>query len=68
MQEFTFEGTHSGTLSLPARDIPATNRRLTGRGVQLLRVQDGAVADTRVYSDQVEVLTQLGLMPETSAA
>jgi predicted ester cyclase len=68
VQEFTFEGTHTDTLSTPAGDIPATNRRLRGRGVQILRVEGGTVADTRLYFDQVQVLTQLGLMPEPSTA
>jgi steroid delta-isomerase-like uncharacterized protein len=68
VQEFTFEGTHDNTLSGPAGDIPATNRRLTGRGVQILRVEDGTVAEARLYYDQVQVLTQLGLMPEPATA
>lgn len=68
VQEFTFEGTHTDTLSTPAGDIPATNRRLRGRGVQILRIEGGTVADTRLYFDQVQVLTQLGLMPEPSTA
>ena len=68
VQEFTFEGNHTNTLSTPAGDIPATNRRLRGRGVQILRVEGVTVADTRLYFDQVQVLTQLGLMPEASTA
>jgi steroid delta-isomerase-like uncharacterized protein len=68
VQEFTFDGTHTDTLSTPAGDIPATNRRLRGRGVQILRIEGGTVADTRLYFDQVQVLTQLGLMPEPSTA
>ena len=68
VQEFTFEGTHEGTLSGPAGDIPATNRRLAGRGVQILRVDNGKVADARLYYDQVQVMTQLGLMPEPATA
>jgi predicted ester cyclase len=68
VQEFTFEGTHEGTLWSPAGDIPATNRRLNGRGVQLLRIEGGAIADTRLYFDQVQVMTQLGLMPEPATA
>ena len=68
VQEFTFEGTHTDTLSTPAGEIPPTNRRLRGRGVQLLRVEGETVADTRLYFDQVQVLTQLGLMPEPSTA
>ena len=67
-QEFTFEGTHEGTLTGPGGDIPATHRRLNGRGVQIFRVENDAVADTRLYFDQVEILTQLGLMPEPAQA
>jgi predicted ester cyclase len=68
VQEFTFEGTHEGTLSSPAGEIPATHRRLNGRGVQIFRVEGDTVADTRLYFDQVQVMTQLGLMPEPAPA
>ncbi len=68
VQEFTFEGEQRGTLSGPAGDIPPTNRHVTGRGVQIVRVRDGEVFDTRLYFDQVEVLTQLGIMSEPAAA
>jgi steroid delta-isomerase-like uncharacterized protein len=68
VQEFIFEGTHENTLSGPTGDIPATNRRLSGRGVQILRVEDGKVAEARLYYDQVQVMTQLGLMPEPATA
>ena len=68
VQEFMFEGTHDNTLSGPVGDIPATHRRLAGRGVQILRVEDGKVAEARLYYDQVQVLTQLGLMPEPATA
>ena len=64
VQEFVFEGTHTGTLQTPAGEVvPATNRQLRGRGLQVMRIEDGALADTRLYFDQVDVLTQLGLMP-----
>jgi predicted ester cyclase len=68
VQEFTFEGTHEGTLSGPAGEIPATHRRLNGRGVQIFRVEGDAVVDTRLYFDQVQIMTQLGLMPEPTPA
>ena len=68
VQEFTFEGTHTSTLPTPAGDIPATNRRLSGRGVQILRIEGDAVAETRLYYDQVQLMTQLGLMPEPATA
>ena len=55
-----------GVLASPAGEIPPTNRRLTGRGVQALRVQGDAVVETQLYFDQVQLMTQLGLMPETA--
>ena len=68
VQEFTFEGTHEETLSGPGGDIPATHRHVTGRAVQIVRIEGGAITATRLYFDQVELLTQLGLMPEPATA
>ena len=68
VHEFTFEGTHEDTLVGPAGEIPATHKRLVGRATQILRVADGKVAEVRLYFDQVQVLTQLGLMPQLTAA
>ena len=68
VQEFVFEGTHEASLASPMGEIPATHRALRGRGVQILRIESGLVADTRLYFDQVEVMTQLGLMPEPATA
>jgi predicted ester cyclase len=67
-QEITFEGTHEGTLSGPGGDIPATHKRLIGRAVQIFNVEGDAITDTRLYYDQVQVMTQLGLMPEPATA
>jgi len=67
-QEFTFEGTHEDTLSSPNGDIPATHNRINGRGVQVFKVEGDVVTDTRLYFDQVQVMTQLELMPEPAAA
>jgi steroid delta-isomerase-like uncharacterized protein len=68
VQEFTFTGTHQETLLSPTGEIPATHRTLNGRGVQIFRVEGETVADTRLYFDQVQVMTQLGLMPEPATA
>jgi predicted ester cyclase len=68
VQEFSFEGTHEGTLSSPNGDIPATHKRLKGRGAQIFKVGGDVVTDTRLYFDQVQVMTQLGLMPEPATA
>jgi steroid delta-isomerase-like uncharacterized protein len=68
VMEFTFEGTHEDTLVGPAGEIPATGRHLVGRGAQVVRVEDGKVVEFQLYFDQVQVLTQLGLMPEPATA
>jgi len=65
-QQFSFEGTHTGTLASPQGDIPATNRRLKGRGCQCSRVHGDKITAVDLYFDQVQVLTQLGLMPEAA--
>jgi len=67
VQEFVFIGTHTGTLHSPSGDIPATHKELRGRGAQIIHIEDGLVTDTRLYFDQVDVMTQLGLMPETAS-
>ena len=68
VQEFMFQGTHEGTLSSPTGDIPPTHKRLNGRAVQVFKVDGDVVTDTRLYFDQMQVMTQLGLMPEPAAA
>jgi steroid delta-isomerase-like uncharacterized protein len=68
VQEFTFEGTHDDTLVGPGGEIPATHKQISGRGVQILKVEGDKIADVRLYFDQVDVLTQLGVMPAAAAA
>jgi predicted ester cyclase len=67
-QEITFTGTHEETLMSPGGEIPATHKRLIGRAVQIFRTEGDTVVDTRLYFDQVQVMTQLGLMPEPAAS
>jgi steroid delta-isomerase-like uncharacterized protein len=68
VQRFTFEGTHEDTLSGPAGDIPATHKQLKGRGAEVIRVVNGKITEDYLYYDQVQLLTQLGLMPEPARA
>lgn len=68
VQECTFTGTHTAPMQTPMGEIPPTNRTLIGRSVQIVRVDGDTVADTRLYYDQVQVMTQLGLMPEPATA
>lgn len=67
-EQFTFEGTHTDTLVGPEGDIPATNRRLVGRGAEVFRIEGGKIVEEHLYFDQVQVMTQLGLMPEPATA
>jgi len=63
-----FKGTHDGTLASPDGDVPATGRRLEGRCSQFVRFQDGRSVEEHLYFDQMDIVTQLGLMPETAGA
>lgn len=68
VQEFAFEGNHESPLAGPGGEIPPTHRHLTGRGVQILAISDGKIVETRLYFDQVQIFTQLGVMSELAAA
>lgn len=68
VQECTFEGTHTAPMQSPMGEIPATNRSLSGRCVQVIRVDGDYAVEERLYYDQVQVMTQLGLMPEPAVA
>ena len=63
-----FKGTHDGTLSSPDGDVPATGRTLEGRHSQFVRFADGKSAEEYLYYDQLDVITQLGLVPEAAGA
>jgi limonene-1,2-epoxide hydrolase len=51
----------------PEAEIPATGKELDFPFVGVFRVDDGKIASIRIYYDQVEVFTQLGLMPGANA-
>jgi steroid delta-isomerase-like uncharacterized protein len=63
VQEILMEGTHTAPLESPTGTIPPTNKKVAGYGVQLLRVEDGKIAEARIYFDQLDQLSQLGLLP-----
>ena len=67
--EFTYDGTHTGPLATPdGNEIPPTNRHATGKGVDVLRIIDGKTVEEHLYFDQLEFLTQLGLVPEAATS
>jgi predicted ester cyclase len=63
VQEYTFEGTHRGTLNGPLGQILPTNRKVVNKGVQLIKIEDDLVVEYRLYFDMVETLSQIGALP-----
>jgi len=52
-------GTHTQELF----GIPPTNKNVTVKGISVLRVADGKVAEDWVSEDSLGLMTQLGLIP-----
>ena len=63
VQEILMEGTHTAPFDAPTGAIPPTHKKVAGYGVQILRVEDGKIAEARIYFDQLDQLSQLGLLP-----
>jgi steroid delta-isomerase-like uncharacterized protein len=59
-----YTGTHTGTWRSPnGVEIPATGKSVDFPFVGVFKVEDGKISSIRIHYDQLEVLTQLGLMP-----
>ena len=63
VQEITMEGTHTAPLVTPTATVPATHKKVVGYGVQLFRIENAKIAEARIYYDQLDQMTQLGLIP-----
>ncbi len=63
VQEILMEGTHTAPLESPTGAVPPTYKKVVGYGVQILRVENGKIAEARIYFDQLDQMRQLGLMP-----
>jgi predicted ester cyclase len=69
VQQAVFSGTHTGGLMVPSGDvIPAIGRSLSAPFVDLFEVGEDQITAERLYFDQLELLTQLGLMPDAATA
>ncbi len=65
IDEGHYLGTHTGPLPTATGDtVPPTNRQIRVRVCDIGTVENGLVTSHRFYFDQVEFLSQLGLMPE----
>jgi uncharacterized protein (TIGR02246 family) len=64
IDEWVFHGTHTGPLPTPTGEtIPPTGARVSVRGVDIQTHESGGIAAHHTYFDQVQFLTQLGLLP-----
>ena len=63
VQEVAMKGTHTAPLESPTGTIPATYKKVVGYGVQLLRIENEKIAEARIYFDQLDQMSQLGLIP-----
>ena len=61
--EGVFRGTHTGDLVGASGTIPPTGRRVNVKFCDLYRIREGRIYEHRVYFDQVDFLTQLGVLP-----
>jgi steroid delta-isomerase-like uncharacterized protein len=59
--EFTGRGTHTGPLRTPAGEIPATHRRVELPFIEVFRIRNGKVVESRSYFDVASMLAQLGV-------
>jgi len=57
--ELRISGTHSGPLSTPVGDVPASGVAAVWQSADLITVEDGLITTWRIYYDQVGVLAQL---------
>ena len=66
--EINFSGTNSGDLQLaPGATIPATGRKVNGKGTYFVRFQDGKPVEVHSYPDLAGMMMQLGQMPMPGA-
>ena len=69
IEQARYTGTHTGPWRNPdGAEIPATGKPLDFSFVGVFRVEEGRIRSIRLYYDQVEVFTQLGLMPGTTSS
>jgi steroid delta-isomerase-like uncharacterized protein len=69
VEQARYTGTHTGIWRSPdGAEVPATGKKLDFPFVGVFRVENGKISSIRLYYDQVEVFTQLGLMPGATSS
>jgi predicted ester cyclase len=67
---YRMTGTHAGSPALPVlggllADAPPTGRRVDVLNIHVYRIKDGLIAEHRAVRDDLGMMQQLGLLPET---
>jgi len=63
IDEGVYHGRNTGPLQLPTGEtLPATQKEVRIRGVDIATVKDGRIVDYRLYFDEMDFLAQLGLL------
>src|SRR5436305_3614558 len=69
VQEGIFHGTQTGNLMTPTgQAIPPTGQRMDGEYADVFKLAGDQIVSDRIYFDQMQLLMQLGLVPEPEAA
>jgi len=67
--ETRFEGTQTGTLTLPGMpEILPTGKKVNLTASVVLNLHDGKVTRVRLYTDRMQLVEQLGIMPAPQTA
>ncbi len=59
VKQWNFSGTHTGEFF----GVPATGKQVSLDGSTVIRMANGKIAEERDYFDNMEFMTQLGLVP-----
>ena len=68
VEEGVFIGTHTGVFPTPQGDIPPTGRAVRGPYMDIFEIRDGKVISDHLSFDRMELMEQLGLVPQPAAA
>lgn len=65
--EGVWSGTHTGPLTTPEGELPATGQRVTVPFALVITIRDGRLGTVHNYHDRFDFLTQLGLLSAPAA-
>jgi len=69
VEQARYVGTHTGPLRNPdGVEVPPTGQQFDFPFVGVFHVRDGKIRSIRIYYDQLELFTQLGLMPAAASS